>query len=109
MDNCGIHHVDGVYQRCAARSVLAVSSRLLLTCCSGVLLIYLPPYSPDFNPIEEFFSAMKAYARRHSSRFRAVMKAKDNAAVAAFVFETFRHIATEENIEGWFRRYLKRT
>ena len=29
-------------------------------------LIYLPAYSPDYNPIEEAFSAIKAYLRRHS-------------------------------------------
>lgn len=34
------------------------------TCiCTGARLIYLPPYSPDFNPIEEAFSAIKAWLR----------------------------------------------
>ncbi|THU79203.1 hypothetical protein K435DRAFT_586323, partial [Dendrothele bispora CBS 962.96] len=28
-------------------------------------LVYLPPYSPDFNPIEQAFSAIKSYLRRH--------------------------------------------
>ncbi|KAF8837047.1 hypothetical protein BDN67DRAFT_909939, partial [Paxillus ammoniavirescens] len=28
-------------------------------------LIYLPPYSPDYNPIEQAFSVIKAYLRRH--------------------------------------------
>jgi len=28
-------------------------------------LVYLPPYSPDFNPIEEAFSALKAWIRRN--------------------------------------------
>jgi len=32
---------------------------------AGVLLIYLPPYSPDFNPIELSFSALKAWMRRN--------------------------------------------
>jgi|SRR6185295_18070645 transposase len=27
---------------------------------------FLPPYSPDFNPIELAFSAIKAYLRRHN-------------------------------------------
>jgi hypothetical protein len=30
----------------------------------GVLLWYLPPYSPDFNPIEAYFGDLKAYIRR---------------------------------------------
>ncbi|KIM56234.1 hypothetical protein SCLCIDRAFT_133083, partial [Scleroderma citrinum Foug A] len=29
-------------------------------------LIYLPAYSPDYNPIEQAFSAIKAYLHRHS-------------------------------------------
>jgi hypothetical protein len=28
---------------------------------AGVKLLYLPPYSPDLNPIEEFFSELKAF------------------------------------------------
>jgi transposase len=30
-------------------------------------LIYLPPYSPDFNPIEQSFSSIKAWLRRHEA------------------------------------------
>jgi hypothetical protein len=30
-------------------------------------LVFLPTYSPDFNPIEHTFSAMKAYLRRNRS------------------------------------------
>lgn len=29
------------------------------------MLLYLPPYSPDYNPIEEFFSVLKAWLKRH--------------------------------------------
>lgn len=32
---------------------------------AGVKLVYLPPYSPDLNPIEEFFAKLKAFIRRH--------------------------------------------
>ena len=32
---------------------------------AGVKLVYLPPYSPDFNPIEEFFSELKAFIKRN--------------------------------------------
>lgn len=32
----------------------------------GVELEYLPPYSPDLNPIEESFAELKAWMRKHS-------------------------------------------
>ena len=32
---------------------------------AGILLEYLPPYSPDFNPIEEAFAELKAWIRRN--------------------------------------------
>ena len=33
---------------------------------AGVLLKYLPPYSPDFNPIEEAFAELKAWIKRNN-------------------------------------------
>lgn len=30
----------------------------------GVKIIYLPPYSPDFNLIEELFNELKAYLKK---------------------------------------------
>ena len=32
---------------------------------AGVVLAYLPPYSPDFNPIEEAFSQLKAWIQKN--------------------------------------------
>jgi transposase len=32
---------------------------------AGVMLYFLSPYSPDLNPIEELFSQLKAFIRRH--------------------------------------------
>jgi transposase len=32
---------------------------------TGVKLVYLPPYSPDLNPIEEFFAELKSFIRRN--------------------------------------------
>ena len=34
----------------------------------GCEIIYLPPYSPDFNPIEEAFSKLKSYLREACAR-----------------------------------------
>ena len=50
MDNCSVHHVDSVKE--ALREV-------------GILVRYLPPYSPDFNPCEESFSFVKAFLKDH--------------------------------------------
>ncbi len=30
-----------------------------------VKLLYLPPYSPDLNPIEEFFAKLKTFIKRN--------------------------------------------
>lgn len=35
---------------------------------AGCTLAYLPPYSPDFNPIELLFSKLKALLRKHAER-----------------------------------------
>jgi len=49
MDNVGVHKVAGVREAIEAR---------------GVTLFYLPPYSPDLNPIEQSFSKLKALLRK---------------------------------------------
>jgi transposase len=37
------------------------------------LLLYLPPYSPDLNPIEQAFSKMKALMRKSGARTREAL------------------------------------
>lgn len=32
---------------------------------TDIKLVYLPPYSPDFHPIEEFFAELKAFIKRN--------------------------------------------
>jgi len=34
---------------------------------AGVIIEYLPPYSPDFNLIEEAFAEMKAWMKRNNA------------------------------------------
>lgn len=34
----------------------------------GAKLVYLPPYSPDLNPIEKFFAKLKALLRKAAKR-----------------------------------------
>ena len=40
----------------------------LAIAAAGATLRYLPPYSPDFNPIENAFSKLKAYLRKAAAR-----------------------------------------
>jgi transposase len=35
---------------------------------AGATLMYLPPYSPDFNPIEKAFSQIKAHLKKKATR-----------------------------------------
>ena len=64
--------------------------------CRGVKLVYLPPYSPDFNPIEEAFSKIKKFIRRNGS---LIGKSK------ALFFDMYccMHIITPEDALGYFR------
>ena len=39
----------------------------------GCELVYLPPYSPDFNPIEQAFSKIKRLLRRAEARTREAL------------------------------------
>lgn len=53
MDNLGSH--KGPHVRAAIEA-------------AGARLLYLPPYSPDFNPIENAFSKLKALLRKAAER-----------------------------------------
>ena len=50
MDNCSIHLVRVVKD---------------LLDSAGIITLYLPPYSPDYNPIELAFSSVKYYLKQH--------------------------------------------
>ena len=39
----------------------------------GCSLVYLPPYSPEFSPIEEAFSKLKALLRKARARARGAL------------------------------------
>jgi transposase len=61
MDNLGSHKVAGVRDAIEA---------------TGATLLYLPPYSPDLNPIEQFFAKLKALLRKAAARtFEALIRA----------------------------------
>ena len=56
MDNASFHHSERITQMCDD---------------AGVKLLYLPPYSPDFNPIEEFFAELKAFIKKQWHEFES--------------------------------------
>ncbi len=49
----------------------------------GCKLLYLPPYSPDLNPVEEAFSKVKALLRRAGARTREALLEALGAALDA--------------------------
>jgi len=55
LDNLAAHRVNGVRRAIAA---------------AGASILYLPPYSPDLNPIEQLFAKLKALLRKAAARTR---------------------------------------
>jgi transposase len=49
----------------------------------GCQLLYLPPYSPDFNPIEEAFSKIKEVLRKAGARTRKALIEALRVAISA--------------------------
>jgi len=78
LDNLGAHKMPFVRQR-----IEAVGARLR----------YLPPYSPDLNPIELCWSKVKHYLKTFGARTR---EALDSAIALAI------ELVTDEDIAGWF-------
>ena len=62
MDDCSIHHIIEVKD---------------LLQQSGIILLFLPPYSPDLNPIEEAFSYVKGYLRKHDALLQILQDPTD--------------------------------
>ena len=78
MDNMKSHHAKAVKN---------------LLDSSGIRYIYLPPYSPDLNPIEKLWSKVKALLRKFKVR---TLDALPNAIQNAF------HSVTVSDCSGWF-------
>jgi len=49
----------------------------------GCELMYLPPYSPDLNPIEEAFSKLKCLIRKAEARSREALLEAIGMAISA--------------------------
>ena len=77
-DNLSVHKSDPAQQLIAA---------------AGCQLLWLPPYSPDYAPIEQAFSKLKAALRRAEARTRDALDDAITAALATI---------TATNAQGWF-------
>jgi transposase len=77
-DNLSAHHTPGARAAIEAR---------------GATLRHLPPYSPDFNPIEEAFSKVKHFLRRAQARTEDALRAATWRAFATI---------TAGDAVGWF-------
>jgi transposase len=78
MDNLASHYAEGVKE--AAEAV-------------GASIMYLPPYSPELNPIEHAWSKLKALLRR--------IEARTLRALASALSESSSRI-TASDLVGWF-------
>jgi len=79
MDNLSSHKVKGVRERIEA---------------AGAELLYLPPYSPDLNPIEKAWSKIKQLLRSAKARTKDVL----DQAITDLLPEI-----TADNARAWFR------
>jgi transposase len=79
MDNLAAHKVPGVRDRIQA---------------AGAELRYLPPYSPDFNPIEKCWSQIKQRLRAAKARSLSTLEHGLSQALAA---------VTPQNLQACFR------
>jgi len=84
MDNLPAHKVDGA--RAAIEGV-------------GATLLFLPPYSPDFNPIEQAFAKIKALLRKAAARTVDALEAAIAAALDAFSPEECKNYFTNSGYE----------
>jgi transposase len=79
LDNLGAHRGDRVRELVEAR---------------GCKLLFLPPYSPDFSPIEEAFSKLKGLLRKAQARARGALLEAIGSALSAI---------TAGDARGYFR------
>lgn len=66
--------------------------------------IFLPPYSPDYNPIELAFSKIKTSIRREGEMARIDLNTRGAEAEVLAMF--YRHVysITSKDAIGWFEK-----
>ena len=80
-------------QRAHQATPLHGGPNVTLVAARGARLLYLPPYSPDFNPIELAFSKLKTWLRTAQARARVALEA---------VIQDASNWITEHDAKNWF-------
>jgi len=73
-----------------------------MTYCSGMCYEFLPPYSPDFNPIELAFSAMKYHLHQNGKYICLAMTHLTTNEIYCTLLEALFQI-TLADVFGWYR------
>jgi transposase len=104
MDNCRVHHADFILQMILDRyAFIFISIQTFLSNLSrGMKYVFLPAYSPDFNPIELAFSAIKAKLRQNGSLFRAASMTAEETLDAIYCLHEVVWSVTAEDARGWY-------
>lgn len=68
----------------------------------GVRCEFLPPYSPDYNPIELAFSSMNYFLRCHGDYVRLAMTTMTDHEVYHCLLKALYSISIKD-IHGWYK------
>jgi transposase len=105
MDNVKFHLADEVRELLDERYFMLFYDHYFLTdeCSRGIHVVFLPPYSPDLNPIEAAFSSVKAWIRRHNTEIRAAMESPDSEDGITALTMAVMESVTPQKANGWYR------
>jgi len=104
MDNCRIHKHPEIQELIRRRHVsfTHLTPRFTNSLTSGMRCIFLPPYSPDLNPIELAFSFMKYNLRRNGQYVRLMMTEMGDVDIHRVILEALL-TATPQHTFGWYK------
>lgn len=98
MDNAKIHHGEEIQDLVDwFRMLFDLLYPLQLIVCIGVRIEYLPAYSPNLNPLEEVFSKIKHFLRRHGRYY-----AEGDEGVRMWDLYEVMYIITASDACGYF-------
>ncbi len=67
----------------------------------GARLLFLPPYSPDFNPIENAFAKLKALLRKAAARSINELWTVIGRSLGAFTPAEYANYFTAAGYDAW--------